>query len=145
MSSVGRQRFSFTEFMVLIALIGMLVSIAIPSCLLEQRRLRVESLAGSARAFQKDLHGLISASLGRGSLVEDTGGEADIAGDIEFPDSERVLDDFACFYNEYFHLKSPMTGEPLVVLGKRATNNGYSDRPENNTLLKAYCAFVEPQ
>ncbi len=145
MGSAVRQRFSFTDFMVLIALIGMLVSIAIPSCLLVQRRLRVESPEGSARAFQKDLDGLISAPLGRGSLLEDAGGEADIAGDIEFPDSERVLDDFTGFYNEYFHLKSPMTGEPLFVLQKRATNNGYSDRPENNTLLKAYCAFVEPQ
>jgi len=121
MSSAVRKRFSITELMVLIALIGTLASIAIPSFLLAQRRLRVESLKGSARAFRQDLSSLISASLGRESLLVDTGGDGNAVGEMKQPNGETVLDGFACFYNEYFRLKSPMTGEPLFLLEKRAT------------------------
>ena len=138
MGSAGKLRFRITECLVLIAVIGTLASIAVPSCMLLQKRLRVKSLVTATNAFRQDMSDLISLSMSKESLLTNSGGDNHGVVRIESFYTDTVMDDFAGLYSKHYFLKSPVTGEPLLI-------SGSWKGPSNSGPVISYCSYIEPE
>lgn len=114
MREEGKKRIRFADWMVGLAVLGILVSIGVPNYLGMEQRLRRDSLVSQASLAGAELYRWIRASRTAGGATglapcdrsEETGLGADA----------RVLECFAQRYNEELAEVSSLSGRPLFVV-----------------------------
>ena len=138
---MGRKRIAvltFSEFVVILGVMGIFASLAIPSYICIQRNSRIEHLMESARACVDDLALWLSTPVSKEPLESDAGGEGSgeaVAGAL---DPRGPLEDYARIHFERFQHKNLPGDEPLLVGTDEYRNGG----PAYGGILAVY--NVEP-
>ena len=116
---MGRKRtgvLTFSEFAVILGVMGIFASIAIPSYIRIQRSSRIEHLLESARSCGEDLSLWLSTPVSNKPLESDTGGDDSGEAGAGALDPRDLLEDYARIYNDRFQQKRLPGQEPLLVL-----------------------------
>ena len=116
---MGRKRIGVltsSEFGVILCVMGIFASIAIPSYIRIQRSARIEHLLESARSCVDDLSLWLSTPVSNEPLESDTGGEGSGEAGAGAPDPRRVLEEYVRNRLERFQHKKLPGDEPLLVV-----------------------------
>jgi len=118
------------------AVLGILVSLAIPTLMQMQAQSRVDSLLASARSCREDLPGWISNTLSSRSVASDRTGQ----GEAEAQSARNLLEDYARIYNERFQLENLPGEKPLLIVEPSGTLPIYCRRDGRIHLIP----FLDP-
>jgi hypothetical protein len=116
---MGRKRIAvltFSEFVVILGVMGIFASLAIPSYIHIQRTSRIEHLLESARLCEQDLSLWLSTPVSNEPLESDAGGEGSGEAGAGALDPRGVLEDYARNRFERFQHKNLPGDEPLLVV-----------------------------
>ena len=126
---MGRKRIKgirLSEFAVLLGVMGILASIAIPTYVDIQRRSRIEHLLASARSCREELPGWLSNSVSSEPVV--SGLNAETQDDLETLDARGILEDYARIWNQRHQQRYPAEAGPLLVVERTGTPPGICRR-----------------
>ena len=115
---MGRKRIAvltFSEFVVILGVMGIFASLVIPSYIHIQRTSRIEHLLESARLCQEDLSLWLSTPVSNEPLEPGTGGEGGGEAVAGAPDPRGVLEESVRNRFERFQHKNLPGDEPLLV------------------------------
>jgi len=119
MNAQTKREVRLVDWMVVIAVAGILASIAVPHYLGMQRGAGIESMVSTGRSSSQELLHWIDASLGDERRVVDTDGDNGLRDETLPIENARVLEAFARLHNERLLRLSPLTGEPLFVVERK--------------------------
>lgn len=114
MQDLRKRPIRFADWMVGLAVLGILVSVGVPNYLGMEKRLRRESLVSQASLAGAELHRWIRCSRTAGGAAAFSG--CDFQGDEKFIENARVLECFARYYNEGLGSVSPLSRKPLFTV-----------------------------
>ena len=126
---MGRKRIKgirLSEFAVLLGVMGILASIAIPTYVDLQRRSRIEHLLATARSCREELPGWLSNSVSSDPMVSSLDGETQ--GELETLDARDILEDYARIWNQRHRRRDPANEGPLLVVERTGTPPGICRR-----------------
>jgi hypothetical protein len=112
-----RRGIRIIEVATVCAVLGILVSLAIPALMQMQARSRVDHLLASARSCREDLPRWLSDTLSSRPVAANSG-----------TGSRDLLEDFARIYNERFQEKNLPGEKPLLVVEPLGTPPVYCSR-----------------
>jgi len=104
------------EIATVCAVLGILVSLAIPTLMQIQARSRVDDLLASARSCREELPRWLSSTLSNRPATSSTG-----QGTVEAPGARDLLEDYARIYNERLQRKYPPGERPFLVVEPSGT------------------------
>ncbi len=119
-----RKGIRILEIATVCAVLGIFVSLAVPSVLQMQARSRVDHLLATARSCRGGLPGWLSNALSSRSVASDARVQRGAGGF----DVRNILEDFVRGYNERFQDKKPPGDEPLLVVEPTGTLPVYCRR-----------------
>lgn len=112
---------TLSEFVVILAVAGIFVSIAIPSYIRIQRSSRIEELLETATSCGEDLSLWLFTAVSNEPLESDAGGVASGEAGARARDPRDILEDYARFHFERFQRENPPGQEPLLVVEPMGT------------------------
>ena len=112
-----RKGIRIIEVATVCAVLGILVSLAIPTLMRMQARSRVDHLLASARSCREELPRWLSNTLSSRQVASDN---TDQAG-AEAQSARDLLEDYARIYNERFQQEKLPGGEPLLIVEPSGT------------------------
>jgi Tfp pilus assembly major pilin PilA len=115
-----------SEFVVLLGVMGILASIAIPTYVDIQRRSRIEHLLASARSCREELPGWLSNSVSKDPVVSNL--DAATEDERQTLDARGILEDYARIWNERHQQCDPANEGPLLVVERVGTPTGICRR-----------------
>lgn len=119
MRAAGKSRIRFADWMVILAVLGILVSIGVPNYLGMEKRLRRESLISQASLAGAELYRWIHASQSAGGEVSFS--NRDFGGNAKPTKNAAVLERFAGHYNDGLAAVSPLSRKPLFAVEPEGT------------------------
>ncbi len=128
---MGRKRtavLTFSEFVVILGVVGIIASLAIPAYIHAQRASRIERLLESARLCREDLSLWLSTPVSNEPLEQGTGGEGSADAGAGAPDPRGVLEDYARIHLERFQHNNLPGDERLLVVEPAGTLPVYCRR-----------------
>lgn len=114
MQAQGKRQVQFADWMVALAVLGILVSIGVPNYLGMEKRLRRESLVSQASLAGAELYRWIQASRTAGGTVTFAG--CDFQKDQKPIENAHVVERFARYYNEGLGAESSLSRKPLFAV-----------------------------
>jgi hypothetical protein len=140
-----RKGIRIIEIATVCAVLGILVSLAIPTVMRMQARSRVDHLLASARSCREELPRWLSSTLSSRPVASDGTGQ----GGAEARTARNLLEDYARIYNERFQQKRLPGQLPLLVVEPSGTLPIYCRRdgrihlvPNVNPALESVSATV---
>lgn len=114
MQAQGKRQVRFADWMVSLAVLGILVSVGVPNYLGMEKRLRREALVSQASLAGAELYRWIQASRRAAGAVAFAG--CDFQGEEKPIQDARVLECFARHYNEGLGAVSSLSRKPLFAV-----------------------------
>ena len=112
-----RKGIRIIEIATVCAVLGILVSLAIPTLMRLQARSRVDHLLASARSCREELPRWLSDTLSNCPAASDSTAQ----GGAESQSARDLLEDYARIYNERFQQKNLSGEKPLLVVEPSGT------------------------
>ena len=131
-----RKGIRLIEIATVCAVLGILVSLAIPTLMRMQARSRVDHLLASARSCREELPQWLSDTLSSHPVASDSTGQ----GGAEAQSARDLLEDYARIYNERFQQKNLPGEKPLLVVEPSGTLPIYCRRDGRIHLIP----YVDP-
>ena len=119
-----RKRIRIFEIATVCAVLGILVSLAIPTLMRMQARSRVDHLLASARSCREELPRWLSDTLSSRPVTSDGTGQ----GEAEAQRARDLLENYARFYNERLEQMNLPGEKPLLVVEPSGTRPIYCRR-----------------
>ena len=110
------------------AVVGIFVSLAIPSLMRMQARSHVDHLLEAAQSCREDLPRWLSNPASHERAEPDAGGKGSGEGEIQTFDAHGILEDYARIRNERFQSSTPPGEGPLLVVEPTGTLPVYCKR-----------------
>jgi len=111
-AAMRRKGIRIIEIATVCAVLGILVSLAIPTLMRMHARSRVDSLLASAKSCREEIPRWLSNTLSSRPAESDT----TVQGGVETHDARDILEDYARIYNERFQQKRLPGQGPLLVV-----------------------------
>jgi len=130
------RRLRIIEIATVCAVLGILVSLAIPTLMGMQARSRVDHLLASARSCREELPRWLSNTLSSHPVASDSTAQ----GGAESQSARDLLEDYARIYNERFQQKNLPGEKPILVVEPSGTLPIYCRKDGRVHLIP----FVDP-
>jgi hypothetical protein len=133
------RRIRILEIATVCAVLGILVSLAIPTLMRMQARSRVEHLLASARSCREDLPRWLSNTISSHPVASDVTDQ----GGVEAQSPRDLLENYARIYNERFQQKNLPEEKPLLVVEPSGTLPVYCRRDGRIHLIPSVDSALE--